>query len=190
MDFDAYLVYDETSPSCLRWRVDRLSGRYRNQVHVRAGDIAGTQSGSNPYWQVKLNGVLLLCHRVIYEMHHGSIGEDYFVDHFDRDKQNNKIGNLRRVFRTGNARNSSKRSDNSSGVTGVHLNVSTNRSGSISCSWRATWNSLAGKINGKAFSCNKYGDDVAFQLACDYRKNMIEELNKQGAGYTSTHGLL
>jgi hypothetical protein len=33
-----------------------------------------------------------------------------------------------------------------------------------------------------------YGNDFAFELACNYRDKMIEDLNKAGAGYTERHG--
>lgn len=39
------------------------------------------------------------------------------------------------------------------------------------------------------FSTHKFGNDEAFRLACEYRIEMVAELNRQGAGYTKTHGI-
>lgn len=78
------------------------------------------------------------------------------------------------------ARNKRKRKDNKSGVTGVYMRDDR---------WAASWYDLGtGKRGYKSFSVNKYGDDEAFRLACEYRKKMIEKLNEQGAGYSENHG--
>lgn len=84
--------------------------------------------------------------------------------------------------RTKQARNTSKRITNKSGVTGVYIEE--NR-----CCTCATWRSLEGKCKKKSFAWSVYGKEKAFRLACEYRKKMIEELNKQGAGYSPSHGL-
>jgi hypothetical protein len=73
-------------------------------------------------------------------------------------------------------------STNTSGCTGVNLNTRVN-------SWSAIWrNHSSGKRHTKSFSINKYGNDEAFRLACEYRTKMIEEQNELGAGYSEHHG--
>jgi hypothetical protein len=183
VNWSDWFVYDETSPSCLRWKVDRTSGRNHNQVHVKAGDVAGCVNSSG-YYQVKLNNKLISCHVIIAEMVCGFYLTDKIVDHKDRDKLNNRFWNLRAVPNALNMRNTSKRVDNTSGVTGV----SKIGNGCGQFYWSARCEGLDGKFLQKRYSINKLGDDVAFNLACDWRKNMIEELNKQGAGYTLEHG--
>lgn len=42
------------------------------------------------------------------------------LDHIDRNRQNNKIENLRAATNTTNQHNASTRKDNTSGCTGVH----------------------------------------------------------------------
>lgn len=80
-------------------------------------------------------------------------------------------------------RNRRKQSNNTSGVTGVHYKESKS-------SWVASWYDLdTGAPKNKWFSINKYGNEEAFRLACDYRKKMIQELNEKGAGYSDSHGL-
>jgi len=81
------------------------------------------------------------------------------------------------------ARNKSQYSSNTSGVTGVTYSK-------VDARWYATWVSPAtGKNVSKTFSIKKYGEEQAFQLACEARAKAIQELNAQGAGYSETHGL-
>jgi arabinogalactan endo-1,4-beta-galactosidase len=54
--------------------------------------------------------------------------------------------------------------------------------------WKACWIDVNGKSRGKSFSISKCGEEEAFRLACDYRNQMIEQLNAEGAGYTERHG--
>ncbi len=61
---------------------------------------------------------VFLAHRVIWAMIHGE-WPDGQVDHIDGNRQNNRLDNLRVVTNQENARNSSLRSDNTSGVMGV-----------------------------------------------------------------------
>jgi len=51
---------------------------------------------------------------------------------------------------------------NNTGVVGVYLE-STATCQRFTASW------LDGKGKSKSFSCNKYGNDEAFRLACNYR---------------------
>lgn len=91
MDFRDYLYYDETSPSCLRWKVQR--GKYKK------GDVAGSL-GSDGYWQIWLtvDGVRYRPknHRVVQQWFYG-VPYDYpiKIDHKDRVKTNNAYKNLR-----------------------------------------------------------------------------------------------
>ena len=79
------------------------------------------------------------------------------------------------------SRNHRKRKDNTSGVTGVSKTAKN--------SWLArVCDLLTGERKSKSFSMNKYGEEEAFRLACNWRLEMIRELNKQGAGYSDDHG--
>ena len=59
-------VYDETSPTCLRWNVDVFSGRWKDKKNVGVGDVAGGL-GNSGYYQVRKKGRLTLVHRIVYE---------------------------------------------------------------------------------------------------------------------------
>ena len=41
-EFAKHFYYDETSPSCLRWKVDRYGGKGYNIKKISQGDIAGS----------------------------------------------------------------------------------------------------------------------------------------------------
>lgn len=82
------------------------------------------------------------------------------------------------------ARNKRKLSRNTSGVTGVSISVDKGYQ-----YYRAFWVDLHGKLKVKSFSFLKYGEQVARELAISYRQRMIDELNTQGAGYGTNHGL-
>lgn len=182
IDYDLmneWFYYDETSPSCLRWK---KVGVYTSKVEV--GDVAGTlkqrQRGRYVYkhWEVHLKGEFYMAHRIVYVLHHKLINNEFHVDHVDHDSTNNKIDNLRNVSRGVNMRNMRVFVTNSSGVTGVRL-----CGGRYSAFW-----SQGGRQSTKSFSVNKYGEEEAFRLACQAREEAIKRLNEQGAGYTETHG--
>jgi len=82
------------------------------------------------------------------------------------------------------ARNKGKMRSNKSGVTGVSLKISRGKESS----WVASWVDLEKNSTSKGFSIIKYGNDLAFKLACEHRTKMIESLNQQGAGYSDSHG--
>lgn len=82
------------------------------------------------------------------------------------------------------ARNKTKLSTNTTGVTGVHKH----HKNGVLCRYTADWRELDGTRRSKSFSINKYGKEEAFRLACETRENAIKELNEQGAGYSENHG--
>ena len=125
----------------------------------------------------------------MYELFNGKIPQGLLVDHKNRDRTDNRIKNLRLITKAENARNAKKYKSNKSGITGVYQKICvTQNIGKENNFWVATWRDLNGKPCSKSFNVNKYGNDLAKELAINYRKHMIEELNKQGAGYTNNHG--
>jgi len=68
---------------------------------------------------VQVNGKIFPMHRIIYKMIHGDFDESLVVDHIDGDGLNNRPDNLRAVTPSVNKRNSVKKCNNTSGVTGV-----------------------------------------------------------------------
>jgi hypothetical protein len=78
--------------------------------------------GHNPYACSKKNGMHIRMHRLIVNAREGQI-----VDHINGNTLDNRRENLRIVSASQNAINRRKRSDNKSGVTGVHFSKAHNR---------------------------------------------------------------
>lgn len=100
---------------------------------------------------------------------------------------NNNIGyvegNIRWETAEQQARNKRLQKNNSTGVSGVSWDFN----GGIHYAVAKCY-SLNGRPVKRCFSVKKYGLLPAFALACREREQMIEELNKQGAGYSASHG--
>ena len=94
----------------LRWKVARS-----NVISI--GQEAGYVSG-NGYRMVNVNKKMISTHRIAWCMEYGYWPE-YGIDHINRDKEDNRIENLREVSQSCNMQNASIRSDNTSGVRGV-----------------------------------------------------------------------
>lgn len=175
------LVYDESSPTFLRWAVDRRGGKDGCMVKAAAGDVAGIRTGGRP--EVRYQYELYLISRVVWYLHSGPIPDGWVVDHRDGDITNNRISNLRAVTEVINRQNSRARSDNSSGICGVNWNVA--KGGREY--WRAVWRE-DGKTRQRCFSVADLGSEAAKKLAAQFRNKKIEELNQRGASYTERHG--
>lgn len=179
MNWGDFVYYDETSPSGLRWKVQR--GRYME------GSVAGS-SKHHRYWSVRVGKTGMAAHRIIYEIQHGvKLRDDEVVDHIDGNTFNNKISNLRAVPRNINLRNMRKDFSSASGITGVTYDDTRSP---YTAYWVASWVGLEGEREFRIFSVKDFGDEMAFLLACGTRYLAISDLNAQGAGYTEDHGML
>lgn len=179
INWNCVFDYDETSPSCLRWKIDRWVGQYYSIPRVLQGDVAGGLNSAG-YWVVTYQGNTRRVHRIILEMH-GIKCTGFDVDHINRKRSDNKFNNLRLATRKINTHNRGPSTRNKTGVNGVSYDCTRDR-------YRASWNDIEGIFRAKYFSCRKLGTDLAFSSACSYRENMINVLNSQGSGYTENHG--
>lgn len=183
MDISETFIYDENSPSCLKWARDSYSGN--GKLQVSKGDYAGSLNKSGQY-EVWYQGRLQQCHRLVYELHKGPIAEGMLIDHIDGNRSNNLISNLRTVDYKINSRNRKKSIANKTGVTGVYqcFDKQKNLVGYI-----ASWQLTEGyKSDSKRFTFKEYGED-ALNAAAYWRDMMIDFLNADGAGYTEDHGI-
>lgn len=189
MQWSDYFYYDETSPTCLRWRVDILAGRKQSSVIMQRGDVAGglkfDKKGKKTCCAVKLRGRVFQVHRIIWEMFVEDIPGKKEIDHLDGNPHNNVLSNLFCKTKKGNARNRKQRIDNKTGVTGVSYCQTPGKE-----SYVASWMTEDGKYKNNRFSVSKYGKDEAFKLAVNKRKEKLMELNKitQDDKYTERHG--
>ena len=103
---------------------------WKKSINSRApkGSVAGYINSIN-YRRIRVDGKAYFAHRLIYLYCHGYMPENN-LDHRDRNRAKNNIGNLREVSVQCNARNFGNRVDNKSGVKGVYLNKKTKQ-------WRA-----------------------------------------------------
>ena len=90
------------------------------------------------------------------------------VDHIDHSRSNNMLDNLRWTTQSINQRNALRRTDNTSGESGVHFHKSKDI-------WIAYWRDVNKKQQSKAFSVNKYGNEEAKLLAINYRRERARE---------------
>ena len=73
------------------------------------------------YWyiQMPLKRTTVKRSHIVYSLSKGQIPEGFDIDHIDGDRSNDSPDNLRLVNKTLNNKNRCKRSDNTSGVTGI-----------------------------------------------------------------------
>ena len=107
MDWNKIFIYDN---GILRWR--------NRRGKAKPGSVAGCVD-KNGYVRIRYNGVLLLAHRIIWEMHNGKIPEGMEIDHIWHNRRDNRIENLRLASRLENSKNVSLLKRNKSGRVGV-----------------------------------------------------------------------
>ena len=162
-ELENMFVIDETSPSWL----SRKNGK-----HLKAK--------TSGYYTVTVKSKTYRIHRIIMVL----LGHDVdgkIVDHIDRNRSNNNPMNLRVVTNVENARNCKMFKSNKTGVNGVSFNEVSRGVWSYCASWKE-----GDKLVQKWFSVNKYGDELAFELACCARNWAFKKLLH--VGYTPNHG--
>lgn len=174
--FNEWFYYDETSPSCLKWKKDKYSGVNLCSIRIKKDSDAGCK-GVN-YYEIRLNRKLYYAHHIIHILCLGI--PKGIVDHVNGNQLDNRISNLRDIPKKLNSRNRNMSSNNSSGTTGVEFLTHKQ-------SYRARWIE-SGKTCSKSFSVKNLGDELAHLCAVEYRDKMIRLLNLKGYGYTERHG--
>lgn len=157
------LYYNETTGIFIR----RISVSNKTKV----GEIAGT-TGSKGYNQISLDGKVYRSHRLAWLYKYGNIPNNCYIDHINRDIQDNRIVNLRAVSSADSAKNRGKRINNSSGVVGVSY---TNRG-----NWVAQIT-----INGKAYNLGtsyNFDEAVCIRLAVEQCVG-IDKYDKETTAY-------
>jgi len=172
-----YFEYDENFGSCLKWKKVSVHSK------CKVGEIAGSLDNSTGYWVVYFKGVKYRVHLIIWYILNGEFDTFKVVDHINRVSCDNKISNLRLISPSDNSKNKGKYKNNSTGITGVTYLERISSEGTIYSKYcAAVYTSDNHKVQ-KTFSCQKYGKEVAFDKACDWRHEMFATLN-----YQHTHG--
>ena len=157
-----FVRYDANSPSGLRW-----TKRTGNRIKV--GGIAGSKDKVTGYWRIRFQGKLYQCHRVIYKLHHKINIQNTEIDHWDKIRDNNTIENLRIANRSEQSWNQGIRSDNTSGIKGVHWDKQRNK-------WVARI-----EANGKKYYLGLFDNiDEAEKVAIKAREEMHKEFACHG----------
>jgi hypothetical protein len=177
-----YIAYDETSPSCLRW-IRRTS----KSSNIDVGDVAGSLDESDSYWKVHALGHHYKAHRLVWFLHFGDIQKGHHIDHIDRDRQNNKIDNLRSVPPSINGKNRTINKNNKTGENNIVYGEFVNNNGTLIRRYVVTL-SWDGKRTSRSFSLAKYGDEGAWNLAVAFKDKIVQELRYKGVGFTDDHG--
>ncbi|EFC9528522.1 HNH endonuclease [Escherichia coli] len=117
---------------------------YKKKCGIKMpGQIAGSVNKNN-YINLGIEKKRYYAHRIIWEMHNGTIPDGYQVDHINGIRSDNRIENLRIVKNSENSKNQKRKSTNKSGMTGVSWDTQTQR-------WRAHIT-----VNGKMISLGRY----------------------------------
>lgn len=178
-DLKEYFYYDASSPTGLRWKVDRRSGKDYNVLIYKAGDIAG-KPRKNGYYLVYFNGRLVRVHRIVYSLFHNTdLAENMLIDHINGIRTDNSINNLRIVDASANQKNRHKlQKNNKSGINGVNWDEYGKR-------WRCEYVDYNGKTIKISFSPRTlYPEDEysiakqkAFEDAVRHRLSVENEEN-------------
>lgn len=173
---------NQDSPTGLSYAGARYSGMGRLMAEKDAPAGGNKPNKSHGYYTVNMDGIPRLVHRIIYTLAYGAIPPGMFIDHVNGVRSDNRLENLRIVDRKTNQRNRKMSSSNTSGFVGVSR-VNRERSPY----YYAQWTNEDGKVVSKIFTINKYGEDLAFQLAVEFRMLKLAELNDKGANYSERH---
>lgn len=180
LNWGEYFQVDEISPS----GIVRIKNYLRKDIKkYNAGTKFYRKNGDAQAWKLGFQGKLYYIHRIIWVMTLGNIDPTLVIDHLDGDPFNNKIENLSLKTQKDNLRNTSQYRNNKTGFNGVRL---TDRKGNWY--YMAQWYDVEGNFKVKYFSINKFGEVAAKDLAITYRKQQVDFLVAQGAGYTERHG--
>lgn len=147
----------EPQTGVFRWRIS--PGR-----RVRPGKVAGSLNAKGHRF-IQLDGERHAAHRLAWLIVKGVWPTDE-IDHRDLNKDNNSIGNLREATRPQNVANTPIRSDNSSGVKGVHFHCK-----------RGKWCAVIG-VNGRKIHV---GDFDTLEAAAEARAKAANDLHKEFA---------
>jgi hypothetical protein len=165
---ECFLVDFETG--VLTWKVRPMSHFVSSPVggawNTKYANKIASFVDPEGYKRVTINYSSFKHHRIIFGLFHNDSNPPP-IDHFDGDKTNNGISNLRPALGSINHKNTAKKKSNTSGITGVCL-----------LTHRLRW---VVRIDSDEKRISKTFKD--FFEACCFRKSMEIKLN-----YSARHG--
>ena len=93
VDWNSVFIYDETSPTCLRWK-EKRKGNRDSLVNRKNDGVVGGRLNASGNYSILFGGANRSLNKIIWLMHYGKIKEGYYVDYLDDDSTNLKISNL------------------------------------------------------------------------------------------------
>lgn len=129
---------------------------------AKAKSIAGTIN-SRGYRHIRIDNKFYQAHRLIWIYIYGFLNDTDFIDHIDRNRNNNQINNLRKCSNTENSLNRKVSSTSSSGIK----NLYTTKSGLyyIEC-----------VLNGKQYRTQKFKN---IEDAIEIRDEFVKKIHKE-----------
>jgi len=175
IDWNSIVLLDEKSPSGLSWSNNYKFAGWKN--YKRNGKPSG--------WRLEYREKAYYCHRILAILFLNLKDNNLVVNHKDCDPFNNSIENLEICTAKENSRRQSchiakeLHPTNVSGIVGVSEHTTLDGAKYA----KAQWNDLNGKIKCKYFPYKKYGKTEAIELAKNCRRDAINLLHIQDAGY-------
>lgn len=173
------LYYDETSPTCLRWKVANLA---RNPASRRLpGDQAGSLrkvGGKLVHGQIKIRQKSYAIHRVVWCLVNGSIPAGFVINHIDCDPTNNVISNLELCTMSGNANKKKchkKKTVEGNTKSGYYFIKEVTCHATGIPVTQAVFYLKDGTLKSKTFRHNVYPRDIAIEFAIMWRESMFDE---------------
>lgn len=96
-----------------------LIWKVRTSNRIQVGSVAGNYN--HGYIEISIDNKSYYAHRLVWLYHYGYLPKEH-LDHINGDTQDNRIENLRKIDKQGNARNCGMSCNNVSGVKGVYFN--------------------------------------------------------------------
>jgi hypothetical protein len=189
VDWSTLVEYSTDSPTFLKWKTSVGVCDKEKSAGDFAGSLCYFKNGSNKHSVLTFKSQKYYLHRVIWNLLKGEIPADCVINHIDNNPHNNNISNLQLCSKAQNSRRTKLHrgnlsSRNKSGFNGVTVVLKKN----VEVYYAAYYYNSCGKLVKKCFNMLRYGKEEAFRLACQWRKEQIEQLNANGAGYTDRHG--
>lgn len=182
INWEEYLYYDTSSPTFLRWKVQR---GWRIPPGSVAGFLGKRKDGSSTGWRVEFLGKTYQAGRIVWELvKKQPLNTSMVIDHLNGDNTDNHIDNLCPKTQLHNSHNQKKRKNNVTEKSGIMVIRCKSRKypivrAAISFNW---------KKYTKSISLKDTSIEEAFAICEQWRKAKMEELNQSGAMYTDSHG--